>query len=82
MLKSRPPAKLIWNEDHWLDRAEEARAKAAGIRNPECRRIMTELAATYEHLARLTADFKAAAGTTPSLKSDARVTDARPNNSS
>jgi hypothetical protein len=48
VLKSRPRAKPIWNESYWLDRAEEALAKAADIRNPDCRRIMAELAATYE----------------------------------
>jgi hypothetical protein len=50
-------------EIYWRDRAEEGRAISANIRNPQCKRIMQELAATYEHLARLTVEFKSAAGT-------------------
>jgi len=56
-------AKLIWDEGHWLDRAEQARAAAGNIRNPECRRIMGEIAKSYDHLAKLSKDFTRAAGT-------------------
>ena len=63
MLKPKPTAKLIWNKTYWLDRAEEARTIASDIRNPECKRIMADIAASYEHLARLTHDFKSAAMT-------------------
>ena len=49
---------LIWNEGDWRDRAEEVLAISADARNPECQRILRELAATYERLARLTAEFK------------------------
>jgi len=58
-------AKLIWNEGYWLDRAEEARAAAGNIRTPECRRIMCEIAKSYEHLAKLSHDFSRAAMTPP-----------------
>ena len=61
----KPTAKVIWNEGHWLDRAEEARAAAENIRTPECKRIMCEIARSYEHLARLSTDFKEAAVTPP-----------------
>jgi len=60
---TKPTAKLIWNKTYWLDRAEEARAIATEIRNPECRRIMVEIAASYNHLATLTDDFQCAAMT-------------------
>jgi len=63
MPTQKPMIKLIRNEVYWRDRAEEALAISADIRDPECKRIMQELAATYERLARLTADFKSAAGT-------------------
>jgi hypothetical protein len=69
---TRPPAKLIWNADHWLDRAEEALTMAADIRNPECKRVMVELAATYKHLAKLTTYFQAAAATPLPPVSDGR----------
>jgi len=60
---AKPTAKLIWDQTYWLDRAEEARAIATEIRNPECRRIMVEIAASYDHLAALTCDFQCAAMT-------------------
>ena len=63
MIKSKPTAKLIWNKTYWLNRAEEARAIATEIRNPECKRIMVEIAASYDHLATLTDDFQSAAMT-------------------
>jgi hypothetical protein len=55
---------------YWRDRAEEAQVMPANIRNPECRRIMGELAAAYEHLAKLTTEFKAAAETPPISSED------------
>ena len=58
-------AKVIWNQGHWLDRAEEARAAAGNLRNPECRRIMCEIAKSYDHLAKLSKDFNRAARTPP-----------------
>ena len=68
MTKSKPTAKLIWDKTYWLDRGEEARAIASEIRNPECKRIMAEIAASYDRLARLTDDFHSAARTPVSLQ--------------
>jgi len=48
MPSSKPMVKLIWDEGYWRDRAEEALAISADISNPQCARIMHELAATYE----------------------------------
>lgn len=61
----KPMAKLIWAENYWHDRAEEARAAAGNIRNPECRRIMREIARSYEHLAKLSRDFNETAMAPP-----------------
>jgi hypothetical protein len=61
MTRSKPTAKLIRDKAYWLDRAEEARAIAAVIRNPDCKRIMVEIAASYDRLASLTGDFQGAA---------------------
>jgi hypothetical protein len=63
--KQRPMPKLIWDEDYWLHRAEEARAMASEIRNPECRRIMVEIADSYERLAQQSKDFVSAARGAP-----------------
>jgi hypothetical protein len=60
-LKTKPTAKLIWDRRYWQDRADEAKAAAEDVRNPECKRIMLEIAATYQHLANLTSDFTTAA---------------------
>lgn len=54
-------AKLIWNEGYWSDRAEEARATSETMQNPECQRIMREIADSYALLARLTRQFHDAA---------------------
>jgi hypothetical protein len=58
---TRPKAKLIWHEGYWRHRSEEARAISEEIRNPDCRRIMREIAESYEYLARLTKSFQKAA---------------------
>ena len=63
MPTQKPMTKLIRNEGYWRDRTEEALAISAETRNPECKRIMRELADTYELLARLTAEFKSVVGT-------------------
>ena len=73
MPNSKPMVKLIWDEAYWRDRADEALAISADIRNPECKRIMQELAATYEHLARLTAEFKSAAGAPASFEMPSKI---------
>jgi hypothetical protein len=36
---------------HWRDRADEARANAAQLTDLDSRRLMLEIAATYDHLA-------------------------------
>lgn len=40
---------------HWLDRAEEARTIAAGMRTADAKRQMEEIARGYEHMARIAA---------------------------
>lgn len=59
--KQRPMPKLIWDEDYWLHRAEEARTASDEIRNPECRRIMLGIADSYDRLAQQTKQFQEAA---------------------
>ena len=69
--KQRPEKKcgsrLTWDEKHLLYRAEEARTMADEIRHPECKRIMTSIAESYEYLASQTKEFRRAVGTTTSL---------------
>jgi DNA-directed RNA polymerase subunit N (RpoN/RPB10) len=60
-MTAKKPAKLIWDEAYWLDRAEEARTLLEDIRHPECRRIMSEMAESYERLAEQTKRFREAA---------------------
>jgi hypothetical protein len=36
---------------HWRDRAEEARTRAAEMRDADCRRMMLEIASNYDQLA-------------------------------
>jgi hypothetical protein len=38
---------------HWLDRSEQARMVADHLHNPEAQRLMREIAARYEAIARL-----------------------------
>ena len=47
------PSVLLNNFRHWLDRAEEARAVAGQMNDPEMKRIMLEIVARYERLAHL-----------------------------
>jgi hypothetical protein len=58
--KKKPTVKLVWNEAYWNDRAEEARTIGQEIRNPECKRIMRDIADTYDRLATLTKNFQKA----------------------
>ena len=60
--KKSPTVKVIWDEDYWLRRAEEARTHMDGMRNAECRAIMDRIAESHEQLARLSKQFRAAAG--------------------
>ena len=47
------PSVLLNNFRHWLDRAEEARAVAGQMNDPEMKRIMLEIVVRYERLAHL-----------------------------
>ena len=55
--------KLIRDETYWRDRAEEARSIEGGLKDAECKKIMREIAESYERLAELTTRFRAAAKT-------------------
>jgi hypothetical protein len=63
MLMTKPPkaVKLIWDEQYWRDRAEEARAVQADLTKADCKRVMADIAKTYDRLADLTRNFKIAA---------------------
>jgi hypothetical protein len=63
MVQSKPMPKLIWDEEYWLHRAEEARTIGESIRHPECKRIMADIAESYMRLAGLTKAFQKAAAT-------------------
>jgi hypothetical protein len=45
------PDKLMNNPTHWRNRAEEARANAHQMSDPESKRMMLDIAAGYERLA-------------------------------
>jgi hypothetical protein len=49
---------------HWRERAAEARANAANLTDLDARRLMLEVATTYERLAK-DAEARAAAKTAP-----------------
>lgn len=40
-----------WDHTHWRERAEEARAIAEGLDDPECVRIMLRIAEGYDQVA-------------------------------
>jgi len=67
MSRSRPTPKLAWDSAYFLQCADDARAMAEGMRHPECKRIMSGVAETYEHLARQTKEFRRAVATLRSL---------------
>ena len=55
---ARPPSQRIvatlfkrFDAQHWRDRAGEARADAARLDDPDARRLMFEIAMTYDRLA-------------------------------
>lgn len=52
---------LLDKPERWRKRAEEARTIAAGMRDPETKRIMLDLAASYDALAKRAEDRKRAA---------------------
>lgn len=68
------PQSMIWKESYWANRAEQARATVESIRNPECRRIVREIAVSFDRLAKLTGDFKSSAGTSTTLPRSEAVT--------
>jgi hypothetical protein len=45
------PLELLSNVKHWQDRAEKARVHADQISDPEARRMMLDVAASYDKLA-------------------------------
>jgi hypothetical protein len=45
------PLELLNNVEHWRDRAEEARVHAEQLTDPEARRMMLDIAKSYERLA-------------------------------
>jgi hypothetical protein len=53
--------KLIWDEEYWRHCAEEARSFAVDIRHPECKRIMDDIAKSYDRLAELSLEFRGTA---------------------
>jgi hypothetical protein len=52
--QKKPMPKLVWDEEYWRSRATEARTMGDQIRHPDCKRIMGEMARSYDHLAELT----------------------------
>lgn len=60
------PTTLFDNPQHWRERAREARAIAEQVNEPDAKRMMLEIAQTYEQLAER-AEARAAG---PSPKSD------------
>ena len=49
----RPFMPLFNNVRHWRERAEEARAVAGQLNNPEAKRVMLGIAEGYERMAKL-----------------------------
>ena len=43
---------LFGSPEHWLSRAKEARDMAAKITDPQAKKAMVEIAATYEKVAK------------------------------
>jgi hypothetical protein len=46
------PSSHINDPKHWLERAEEARAAAEQMADPEAKRLMLEIAKDYERIAK------------------------------
>jgi hypothetical protein len=47
----RLPLELLNNVEHWRDRAEEARVHAEQLTDPDARRMMLDIAKSYDKLA-------------------------------
>jgi len=50
------PLELLNNVKHWQDRAEEARLHVEQLTDPEAKRMMLEVANSYDNLARRAAE--------------------------
>jgi hypothetical protein len=55
------PVRLPTSAKHWRDRAEEARTNAELMTDPEAKRILLVIAASYSRLAKLAEERQAAA---------------------
>jgi hypothetical protein len=47
----QPPSTIIYDVQHWRDRAEEARAMADNLADPTAREAMLQVATGYDQLA-------------------------------
>jgi hypothetical protein len=45
------PTSQLMDTEYWLGRAEEARAQASEMRDPDARRTLLEIAENYQQLA-------------------------------
>jgi hypothetical protein len=45
------PTSQLMDAEYWLERAEEARAQASAMRDPDARRTLLEIAENYRQLA-------------------------------
>jgi hypothetical protein len=52
----RPMRPTLHDTEYWRNRAKEARAQAEQMSDPEARRELLEIAATFERLAKLAED--------------------------
>jgi len=55
--------KLAWDAAYFLQCADDVRAMAEEMRHPECKRIMSGIAESYEHMARQSKEFGSAVAT-------------------
>jgi hypothetical protein len=49
---AKAPLELLNDVKHWADRAEKARRHAEQLTDPEAKRMMLEVAASYDKLAK------------------------------
>jgi len=54
----QPPWTIIYDAQHWRDRAEEARAMADYLGDPTAREAMLQVAVGYDQLAQRATDRK------------------------
>lgn len=55
--------KLAWDAAYFLQCADDVRAMAEEMRHPECKRIMSGIAESYDHMARQTKELQRAVAT-------------------